>query len=147
MTASAAPADEQPRPGMVVARSGGAAARVAIGILGSRVLGLARQTFTAAFLGASGAADAFNAAFKIPNILQNLFGEGALSASFIPVYARLLAQGDEEEAGRVAGAVLGIGGWEACRFWARGPLEGALRQNYSGGLLTPNGSPGTGARG
>jgi putative peptidoglycan lipid II flippase len=45
------------------------------------------------------------AAFKIPNILQNMFGEGALSASFIPVYARSLARGEHEEAGRVAGAV------------------------------------------
>ena len=38
----------------------------------------------------SDAADAFNAAFRIPNFLQNLFGEGALSASFIPVYAALV---------------------------------------------------------
>ena len=36
--------------------------------------------------------DAFNAAFRIPNFLQNLFGEGALSASFIPVYARALEE-------------------------------------------------------
>ena len=50
-------------------------------------------------------ADAFYAAFRVPNFLQNLFGEGVLSASFIPVYARLLAEGDEEESGRVAGAV------------------------------------------
>jgi putative peptidoglycan lipid II flippase len=45
---------------------------------------------------------------RIPNYLQNLFGEGALSASFIPVYAKLLAQGDEQEAGRVAGAVFAL---------------------------------------
>jgi putative peptidoglycan lipid II flippase len=45
---------------------------------------------------------------RIPNFLQNLFGEGVLSASFIPVYARLLADGDEEEAGRVAGAVFSL---------------------------------------
>src|SRR5204863_5206740 len=49
--------------------------------------------------------DAFNAAFRIPNFLQNLFGEGALSASFIPVYASLLAGKDRREADRVAGAV------------------------------------------
>ncbi|MDT7603083.1 MAG: putative peptidoglycan lipid flippase, partial [Acidobacteriota bacterium] len=48
---------------------------------------------------------AFDAAFKIPNFLQNVFGEGALSASFIPVYAGLLARGEEREAGRVAGAI------------------------------------------
>jgi len=53
----------------------------------------------------SDAADAFNAAFRIPNFLQNLFGEGALSASFIPVYASLLAGKDRREADRVAGAV------------------------------------------
>ena len=54
----------------------------------------------------SDAAGAFNAAFRIPNFLQNVFGEGALSASFIPVYAKLLAQGDEKEATRVASAIL-----------------------------------------
>ncbi len=56
----------------------------------------------------SEAADAFNQAFRIPNFLQNLFGEGALSASFIPVYAALLARGDKREANRVAGAVASL---------------------------------------
>lgn len=59
------------------------------------------------FLGAGGAADAWQAAFRIPNFLQNLFGEGALSASFIPSYSALLGQGREAEARRVAGAVAG----------------------------------------
>jgi putative peptidoglycan lipid II flippase len=83
------------------------AALVAAGIFLSRVLGLVREGFKTAYLGASGSvvADAFNAAFRIPNLLQNLFGEGALSASFIPVYANLLARGDRKEADRVAGAV------------------------------------------
>src|SRR5581483_3871775 len=44
----------------------------------------------------------------IPNLLQNLFGEGAMSASFIPVYAGLLAKGDEKEADRVAGAIAAL---------------------------------------
>ncbi|HEU6450773.1 MAG TPA: murein biosynthesis integral membrane protein MurJ [Gemmatimonadaceae bacterium] len=78
---------------------------VAAGILLSRLFGLVRQRFLSHYLGLGPAADAFNAAFKIPNSLQNLFGEGVLSASFIPVYARLLAQGDEKEATRVANAV------------------------------------------
>jgi putative peptidoglycan lipid II flippase len=81
---------------------------VAAGILLSRVVGLLRQSVFAHFFSTSAAADAFNAAFRIPNLLQNLFGEGALSASFIPVYARLLARGEREEAGRVAGAVIAI---------------------------------------
>lgn len=71
----------------------------------SRILGLIRNRIFAHYFGTSAAADAFNAAFKIPNFLQNLFGEGVLSASFIPVYARLIAQEDRDEARRVAGAV------------------------------------------
>ncbi len=67
-----------------------------------------RQHFLARYLGLSDAADAFNAAFRIPNLLQNLFGEGVLSASFIPVYARLLAEGDDAEARRVAGAAAAL---------------------------------------
>ncbi|MET0624272.1 MAG: murein biosynthesis integral membrane protein MurJ [Pyrinomonadaceae bacterium] len=85
--------------------SGRGAFLVGAGILLSRVVGVVRQRVFAYFLGNSDAMDAFNAAFRIPNFLQNVFGEGALSASFIPVYARLLAQDDEEEADRVAWAV------------------------------------------
>jgi putative peptidoglycan lipid II flippase len=86
-------------------RTGRGAVHVGAGILASRLFGLVRQRALAHYLGLSFAADAFNAAFRIPNFLQNLFGEGVLSASFIPVYARLLAEGDEAEATRTAGAV------------------------------------------
>jgi len=79
---------------------------IAAGILLSRIAGLIRDRVFAHYFGNSAAADAFKAAFRIPNLLQNLFGEGVLSASFIPVYARLLAHEDEAEAGRVAGAVV-----------------------------------------
>jgi putative peptidoglycan lipid II flippase len=78
---------------------------VAAGILLSRLVGLVRTRVMAHYLATSDAADAFAAAFRIPNFLQNLFGEGALSASFIPVYAGLLARDDREEADRTAGAV------------------------------------------
>jgi putative peptidoglycan lipid II flippase len=79
---------------------------VAVGILASRLAGLVRLRVFAHYFGLrSDAADAFNAAFRIPNFLQNLFGEGALSASFIPVYAALVARGDRRAADRVAGAV------------------------------------------
>ena len=81
---------------------------VASGIFLSRLTGLVRDRVFAHFFGNSDAADAFKAAFRIPNFLQNLFGEGVLSASFIPVYARQLAQGDEEEARRTAGAVAAL---------------------------------------
>lgn len=88
--------------------TGRSAFMVGAGILISRIVGLARQRVFAHYFGTSAAGDAFSAAFRIPNFLQNIFGEGALSASFIPVYAKLLAQDDEKEAGRVANAVLGI---------------------------------------
>ena len=86
-------------------RGGGGAAMVAAGILLSRVFGLVRGRLLGHFLGAGDAMDAFTAAIRIPNFLQNLFGEGVLSASFIPVYARLVAAGEEEEAGSVAAAI------------------------------------------
>ncbi|HJU09579.1 MAG TPA: murein biosynthesis integral membrane protein MurJ [Candidatus Binataceae bacterium] len=78
---------------------------VAAGILLSRIAGLVRESIFAHYLGNSSAADAFKAGFRIPNILQNLFGEGVLSASFIPVYSRLLSEGNEELADLVAWAV------------------------------------------
>lgn len=81
---------------------------VAAGILLSRIAGLIRESVFAHYFGSSDAADAFKAAFRIPNLLQTLFGEGVLSASFIPVYARLLAEDDEEEARRTAGAIAGL---------------------------------------
>ncbi len=86
-------------------RTGHHALLVASGILISRLVGLVRQRIFSHYFGLFDAADAFTAAFKVPNLLQNLFGEGVLSASFIPVYSRLLAEGDEEESGRVAGAI------------------------------------------
>lgn len=79
---------------------------VAAGILISRISGFVRMRVFAHYFGLrSDAADAFNAAFRVPNFLQNLFGEGALSASFIPVYATLVSRGQRAEADRVAGAV------------------------------------------
>jgi putative peptidoglycan lipid II flippase len=78
---------------------------VAAGILLSRITGLIRDSVFAHYFGNSDAADAFRAAFRIPNFLQNLFGEGVLSASFIPVYARLRAEGKHDEATKVAEAI------------------------------------------
>ncbi len=81
---------------------------VAAGIFASRIIGFVRQRVFGYYLGISDAADVFNTAFRIPNFLQNLFGEGALSASFIPVYARLRAEGKDKEAENVSHAVLSI---------------------------------------
>jgi putative peptidoglycan lipid II flippase len=85
-----------------------AAGRVAAGIFLSRIFGYLRDRFIAHYFGASDIADAFRAALRLPNVIQILLGEGTLSASMIPVYAEFLEQGREEEAGRFAGAALGI---------------------------------------
>ncbi|HEY1551579.1 MAG TPA: murein biosynthesis integral membrane protein MurJ [Kofleriaceae bacterium] len=85
-------------------RLGGALA-VGAGILLSRIAGLVRTRVLAHYLGQGDASDVFTAALRIPNFLQNLFGEGVLSASFIPVYARLRAEDRHDDAVRVARAV------------------------------------------
>ena len=85
-----------------------AASRVGAGILLSRLAGFARDAVLAGYLGSTRAADIWYLGLRTPNIIQNLLGEGTLSASFIPIYARLVEEGREEEAGRFAGAVLGL---------------------------------------
>jgi hypothetical protein len=74
----------------------------------SIALGLVRQMLFARYFATSAEADAFTAASKIPNLLRNLLGEGTLSASFVPVYSRLLERRDEAGARALAAAVLGL---------------------------------------
>ena len=88
MTEVAATPDAPAAP-QIPARKGPAALLVAAGILLSRIAGLIRQRVLGYYLATSPAADAYTAALRIPNFLQNLLGEGVLSASFIPVYAAL----------------------------------------------------------
>lgn len=80
---------------------------VGAGILTSRLAGLVRETALAGVLGISPATDAIRNAVKIPNLLQNLLGEGTLSASFIPVYADLIERGETRRASRLAGSIAG----------------------------------------
>ncbi|HEX8152163.1 MAG TPA: murein biosynthesis integral membrane protein MurJ, partial [Thermoanaerobaculia bacterium] len=105
---AAEPQVPPPPKSAVKRRAGGYAALVAAGILLSRVAGLIRTRAITHFLGTSLAADAFAVAQKVPNVMQNLLGEGVLSASFIPVYARLIAKGDEKVAGRIAGVFVSM---------------------------------------
>ena len=81
---------------------------VAAGIFVSKIAGLIRGRVLAHYFGQKDVADAFTAALRIPNLLQNLFGEGALSGSFIPVYAALVARKQDRVASEVAGAVAAI---------------------------------------
>lgn len=67
---------------------------VAVSTLLSRILGLARDMLMAAFFSATGATDAFYIAFRIPNLVRRLVGEGVFTVSFIPVYTEYLVAGD-----------------------------------------------------
>ena len=73
----------------------------------SRVTGFARDALLARAFGAGPLLDAFNFAFQVPNLFRRLFGEGALTASFLPVYARL-DRDDPEVARRFAGVMLAV---------------------------------------
>ncbi len=84
------------------------AVQVAAGIFSSRIAGLIREQVLAFSFGVSPHADVLTTAFRAPNALQVLLGEQSLSAAFIPAYARLLEEGKEEEAGRLAGAIFGL---------------------------------------
>ena len=90
------------------ARPRGGAAKVFAGILLSRAMGFVREGAFARYFGVGPHQDALTAAMRVPNVLQNLLGEGILSASFIPIYSSLLEEGREEEAGRFAGAIFGL---------------------------------------
>ena len=78
---------------------------VSLAVMGSRVLGLVRELIFAAFFGAGFATDAFIIAFRIPNLLRDLFGEGALSAAFVTTFTSKLNNEGEESAWRLANLV------------------------------------------
>ena len=82
------------------------AGRVSIATMASRVLGLAREQVMAAFFGAGFATDAFNVAFRVPNLLRDLFAEGALSAAFIPTFTATDHRAGRAEAWRLGAQVM-----------------------------------------
>lgn len=71
----------------------------------SRISGLVREQVFATLFGAGNFTDAFNIAFRIPNLLRDLFAEGSLSSAFIPTFTKVRAQRGDEDAWRVAGLV------------------------------------------
>lgn len=110
-----------------------AASVVATGIFSSRLMGFMRVAAESYFFGVGAHADVFQAAFKGPNLLQNLLGEGTLSAAFIPIYSTMLEEGREREAGRFAGAIFGLLLAVAAAF----ALLGMLLAPYIVAILTP----------
>jgi putative peptidoglycan lipid II flippase len=88
-----------------IARSAGI---VSIAVMFSRVLGLVRETIFARFFGAGFLYDAFVVAFRIPNILRDLFAEGALSAAFVKVFTDYQIKKSEAEAWRLASLIFNV---------------------------------------
>ncbi len=83
-----------------------AAGVISVATLLSRLLGLAREQVFAAFFGAGFAVDAFQVAFRIPNLLRDLFAEGAMSAAFVPTLTRVQEKSGREAAMRLANLVI-----------------------------------------
>jgi putative peptidoglycan lipid II flippase len=86
-----------------LARSAGI---ISIATLASRVLGVARESVSASYFGASAAKDAYEVAFRIPNILRDLFAEGAMTAAFVPAFTRILHERGREHAWRLGNLVI-----------------------------------------
>src|SRR5438552_18988815 len=89
--------------GQRLARS---ASVTATATLTSRILGLAREQVLAALFGAGNDMDAFIVAFRIPNLVRDLFAEGAMSSAFVPAFTRELTRGGRQEAWRLGNNVI-----------------------------------------
>ncbi|MBN8508516.1 MAG: lipid II flippase MurJ, partial [Burkholderiales bacterium] len=88
-----------------------AASTVSILTLASRITGLVREQLIAAAFGASAATDAFNVAFRIPNLLRRLFAEGAFSQAFVPILADARVREGDEATRRLIDAVATVLAW------------------------------------
>ena len=97
------PSPVPPQSGQALARS---ASLIGATTLTSRVLGLIREQVMAYLFGAGNATDAFNVAFRIPNLVRDLFAEGAMSAAFVPTFTRVLADGGRAAAWRLGSQVV-----------------------------------------
>src|SRR5882757_672740 len=82
-----------------------AAGIIGVAVMCSRLLGLAREQIFAALFGGGGAMDAFTAAFRIPNLLRDLFAEGALSTAFVTTFSKTIVRGGDDAAWRLANKV------------------------------------------
>ena len=88
-----------------------AASTVSLLTLASRVTGLVRDLLMAATFGATGLTDAFNVAFRIPNLFRRLFGEGAFSQAFVPALAHSKAKDGDEATHRLIDSVATVLAW------------------------------------
>ncbi len=110
---------------------------ISVATLASRLLGLVRDQLFAALVGANAFSDAFVAAFRIPNLLRDLFAEGALSSAFVPTFAEYRQSRGPEEAFRlgnlVAGMILAlVGGLVLLGVLFAHPIVRAIAPGFSG---------------
>ena len=112
--------------------------------MASRILGLARDQVLAYYFGAGNAMDAYRVAFKIPNLLRDLFAEGAMSAAFVPTFTRHVADSGRESGWRLGNHVINAlvvvtGILVVLGIVFAGPLVTALAGDYAGVTL-PDGT-------
>ena len=88
-----------------------AASTISFYTLLSRISGLGREVVVAAMFGAGASMDAFNVAFRIPNLLRRLFGEGAFTQAFVPILARTRAVDGDDATRRLVDAVASVLFW------------------------------------
>ena len=91
--------DSHPR----LARSAGV---FGLATITSRILGLVRDQVLAYYFGAGNAIDAFRVAFRVPNLVRDLFAEGAMSAAFVPTFTRQLTLHGRDRAWHLASSVI-----------------------------------------
>src|SRR3954471_24235603 len=103
-----------------------AASTVSLLTLASRVTGLVRDLLMAAIFGASAITDAFNVAFRIPNLFRRLFGEGAFSQAFVPALAHTREQQGEEATRRLIDSVATVLAWVLLAACITGVLAAPL---------------------
>ena len=102
------PAHARPaaRPTKMTSRVARSAGLIGVATMASRLLGVAREAVLAAIFGAGTQTDAFNVAFRVPNLLRDLFAEGAMTAAFVPTFTRTLTQKGEADAWRLGSLVI-----------------------------------------
>ncbi|HSB19420.1 MAG TPA: murein biosynthesis integral membrane protein MurJ [Anaeromyxobacteraceae bacterium] len=110
---------------------------ISVATFASRLLGLVRDQLFAAVVGANAFSDAFVAAFRIPNLLRDLFAEGALSSAFVPTFAQYRQDRGAEEAFRLANLVAGlvlavVGGLSLAGILLAGPVVRLVAPGFTG---------------
>ena len=150
-TAPAVASPEPPDGGSASAtRLAKSAGIVGTATLSSRLLGLVRDQVLAYLFGAGNAMDAFNVAYRIPNLMRDLFAEGAMSAAFVPTFTRRLALHSRASAWHLGNQLINAllvvtGGLVVLGIIFARPLAGLLAGNYADVPVEPTlGVPATG---